>query len=452
MSIATLPILGAKMYVIWDTALIQAGLRARTMSFDAIMLQHAQGLLGLQDRSVGIARDGLLADLMNVTKPLLAGGALTKINLSVLNHAAETLNKILSEGGDAFDITDLYDWIQTLGTLATTEALYGAANPMHANRRLVDDVWSFESGLRTLGLNLFPRVIAGRAYSARERLLDAISPLFSESSDRLPELTRRRAEVIRSSGIQDPREIARIELALLHGATVNTIPTLFWTVTHVFARPELVARLRTEILPLVSFLPLTNKGGKGEKQAQVSLRDLDTACPLLLSTYREVVRLSNQAMSTRHVMENTFITDSGGREYLLRAGSTVVMPATAHMEGDVWGINKNDFDPERFLDWENQKASKDRRLVYMPFGGGRHLCPGRNLAKAEILGFIVMLILSFDMEDGANLEQPIRVLTLEPARLGQGVGKPVYLRTGDKLPVRLRIRKGLESVNWRFLA
>jgi hypothetical protein len=34
---------------------------------------------------------------------------------------------------------------------------------------------------------------------------------------------------------------------LLHGATVNTIPTLFWTVAHTFARPDLVARLRAEI-------------------------------------------------------------------------------------------------------------------------------------------------------------------------------------------------------------
>jgi hypothetical protein len=118
MSIASLPILGAKRYG-WDTALIQAGLRARTMSFNAITLQHAQGLLGLQDRSVSTALDGLLADLMNVTKPLLAGGALTTITLSVLNYAAETLNKLLFEGRDAFDIPDLYDWIQTMGTLAS---------------------------------------------------------------------------------------------------------------------------------------------------------------------------------------------------------------------------------------------------------------------------------------------------------------------------------------------
>jgi hypothetical protein len=141
MAIASLPIFGRKIYVIWDTALIQAGLRSRTMSFDAIMLQHAQGLLGLHDQSVRIARNGMLTDLMNVTKPLLAGVELTKINLSVLNHAAATLNDILLEGENEYEIPDLYSWVQTTGTLATTEALYGAANPMNADRRLVDDVW-----------------------------------------------------------------------------------------------------------------------------------------------------------------------------------------------------------------------------------------------------------------------------------------------------------------------
>jgi hypothetical protein len=37
----------------------------------------------------------------------------------------------------------------------------------------------FEGGLRTLALNLFPRVTAGRAHGARERLLDAIEPYFA---------------------------------------------------------------------------------------------------------------------------------------------------------------------------------------------------------------------------------------------------------------------------------
>ena len=50
MGIATLPILGGKMYAVWDTALIQSGMRSKTMSFDAIMVKNAPGLLGLYDK------------------------------------------------------------------------------------------------------------------------------------------------------------------------------------------------------------------------------------------------------------------------------------------------------------------------------------------------------------------------------------------------------------------
>lgn len=109
------------------------------MSFDAIMIQHAQGLLGLSDKSLGLARDGMLADLMHVTKPILAGEPLAKINVTVLSHAAIVLNEIRT--GEAFEVPDLYDWVQNTATLATTEALYGPANPFSRDRSLVDDVW-----------------------------------------------------------------------------------------------------------------------------------------------------------------------------------------------------------------------------------------------------------------------------------------------------------------------
>lgn len=291
---------------------------------------------------------------------------------------------------------------------------------------------------------------ARHAIRARERLVAAIAPLFDETNDHkngLPELTQRRMEVIRSHGITDPREIARVELALLHGATVNTVPSLFWTVAHVFARPELVAAIRKEALPLVQF---ASASPGSDQEAHFPIKLLDSACPLLLSSYREVTRLSNQAMSTRHVMEDTLIVDTHGREYLFRAGSTVVMPATAHSAADVWGPDAGEFQPQRFLDWSN-KASRERRAAYMPFGGGKHLCPGRNLAKAEILGLVVALTLASDMEDATSQGQPIKVPEIEAARLGQGVGKPVDLRKGKGLAVRFRTRKGWENVKWRFV-
>lgn len=280
----------------------------------------------------------------------------------------------------------------------------------------------------------------------------AIAPLFDETREHkieLPELTRRRVEVIRSHGITDPMEVARVELALLHGATVNTAPSLFWTVAHVFAHPELVVAIRNEALPLVKLAPASRDSG--EREAHFPIKLLDSACPLLLSSYREVTRLVNKAMSTRQVMEDTLLTDAQGREYLVRAGNTVVMPATGHSAAHVWGPDAREFNPRRFLDW-SEKSARERHASYMPFGGGKHLCPGRNLAKAEILGLVVALALSFDVEDAAaSPGQPIRVPEIEPARLGQGVGKPVGLQRGKKLAVRLISRQGWENIKWKFV-
>lgn len=292
-------------------------------------------------------------------------------------------------------------------------------------------------------------MIARREYRARERLVEAIASLCDPNSTiELPELTRRRLEVIRSHGIKDPHEAARVELALLHGATVNTVPSLFWTITQVFARPELVTAIRNEALPLVKFTPASSGG---EQEAHFSINLLDSSCPLLLSIYREVTRLANKAMSTRHVMEDTVLADAHGREYLVRAGNTVMMPATGHSATKVWGPDVAEFKPQRFLDWSD-KASRERRAAYMPFGGGKHLCPGRNLAKAEILGLVVALTLAFEMEDAASPGRPITVPKIEPARLGQGVGKPVGLKEGKKLAVRFRTRKGWEKIHWKFVS
>lgn len=139
MAIATLPILGGKMYAVWDAALIQAGMKSKTMSFDAIMVQNAPGLLGINNETLAISRDGMLADLMHLTKPMLLGESLARISVASLNYAAILLNEMGAK--ETYEVPDLYDWVQTLATLATTEAFYGPANPLNRDRSLVDDVW-----------------------------------------------------------------------------------------------------------------------------------------------------------------------------------------------------------------------------------------------------------------------------------------------------------------------
>lgn len=279
---------------------------------------------------------------------------------------------------------------------------------------------------------------------------------------------------MRRHGLTDPTQMARVEFGLLHVATVNTAPTLFWTIAHLFANPELLTAIRNEALPLVTLAPTSsNDDGAEQLEAHFPITKLlDSACPLLLSTYREITRLVNQALPTRHVLEDTLLTDAQGRTYLVRAGNTVVMPATVHASTHVWGPDANDFNPRRFLDWSNDKKSpRDRRHAsYMPFGGGKHLCPGRNLAQTEILGTVLALALQFDVEDAASASTSsspsgsgrgrrlIRVPEREPARLGVGVGKPVGFQRGGgggeggrKLAVRMVTREGWEGVRWRFV-
>ena len=47
----------------------------------------------------------------------------------------------------------------------------------------------------------------------------------------------------------------------------------------------------------------------------------------------------------RQVMEDTLLADAYSREYLVRAGSTVVMPAIAQSAANVWGAEAGEFKP-----------------------------------------------------------------------------------------------------------
>src|SRR5690349_1977118 len=48
------------------------------------------------------------------------------------------------------------------------------------------------------------------------------------------------------------REIAATHVTIVHGALVNTVPTLFWCVAYVFSRPVLLSRLRDELITALS--------------------------------------------------------------------------------------------------------------------------------------------------------------------------------------------------------
>lgn len=111
----------------------------------------------------------------------------------------------------------------------------------------------------------------------------------------------------------------------------------------------------------------------------------------------------------------------------------------AHELAEVWGPDAVEFDPERFVAPAGSHADKDlerkRRAAYMPFGGGSHLCPGRNFAFAETLGLISVFVLGYEVE-GLQTDQ----IKIGPRVLASAMSKPTA--DGDGGAVTIRRRRG----------
>ncbi|KAF4999383.1 hypothetical protein FGRMN_2524 [Fusarium graminum] len=439
--IATLPILGGKLYVIFDPVIIQSSYRKKALSFEPYAAEFAQRMLLLTNETTRKLKETtLVQDFFAAIHPSMTGDYLHRMNANALNYIAKELNNI----GDPedLDLPNTWYWLRDTITMATTEALYGPENPLREDPSLLNDIWAFDAGLNLLLINILPSITAPKPHKARARLQAALGKYYGarkyEHED-AAQIVKGRASAFVKHDVPD-EEAGRIELALLHVGTANTIPTLYWFFVHVFSRPELVKSLRDEVTPAVKT--------DGETQGVIDITILDQKCPLLTSCYREAIRLSSQATGNRRVLEDTLVTDSNGKSYLLKKGENVQMSALVGHTLDVWGEDISDFKPDRFIESglkENSANEKAKRAAYIPFGGGRSLCPGRNFAFAENLGLVACLLAGFDVTltgpgFPVGMDCDFSQAALKPANNGQGYG------------VKIQRRERCEKICWSFIS
>lgn len=301
-------------------------------------------------------------------------------------------------------------------------------------------------------LNIFPSITYPKAFEGRAKLQNALIKYYSAKYDLRPEVSQMakvRAALYRRKGISD-EDIGRFELALIHVSTANAIPTLFWQLCFISANPQTTSIIRKEVESIISI----GTSEQGEREATIDITKFDSQCPVLVSSYRETIRIANSQLGARRAIEDTIISD-GKTEYLLRAGCDVQLPAgISHLSEFAWGPDAASFDAKRFLTPEqkgdmsakSRMNDREQKKAYIPFGGGKHLCPGRHFAFAEILGAVAILVMGFDVNssDGGLIEVPV----VGRAKLGEGVAKP----TGEGLLMGAKIarREGWEDVVWKF--
>ena len=131
----------------------------------------------------------------------------------------------------------------------------------------------------------------------------------------------------------------------------------------------------------------------------LNIPTLMTACPLLESAYFEILRIVNTALSARKIVAPTPL--GGATDKVLAAGNTILIPfRQLHQNPRVFGDQPDRFVPERFLNDPELKKSAS----YKPFGGGVNYCPGRFLAKQEMLVFVALVLNRFEV--GVATEGP----------------------------------------------
>ncbi|KAF3034490.1 hypothetical protein E8E12_003461 [Didymella heteroderae] len=287
-----------------------------------------------------------------------------------LGFLAELLNTV----EDGLKV-ELFDFVARVISVASNRTFYGPRNPYEKLPDLLDRFWEWENGMVSILVGIIPKITARRAHKG----LQACAEKF--------------AEYERTGGHADAHHIvkARIDSHLRHGISlmerskldaglgfafnVNASITAFWVLSNIYSRPGLLARLRDEVHANALSQPATLSFGR--------LRD----------------------SGVQWVKEDTIIAN----QYLVRKGSVARAAGTVlHHDKATCGPDAESFNPDRFLHSTNgtktdpsgsfESKSNIPSTAFRSFGGGKHMCPGRHFATAEILSLSAVMILGFEFE------------------------------------------------------
>ncbi|KAL3475751.1 putative cytochrome P450 [Aspergillus californicus] len=269
--------------------------------------------------------------------------------------------------------------------------------------------WKFLMGL--------PRFLSKDMVAAKEDMINFFGEYF-----RLPPHERGHENfwvssverLLRDLDLTD-EEIAR--MFMLHTSSIigNMYKLSFWLLAHILCNPDLLRSITLEIQPAIN--PQTQA---------VDHTYLTENCPMLDSLYSEVLRLVVTSPMTRQVSATSTI---GGKT--LKEGSKVlIIYRQLHLDHDTWGPSPETLQPDRFL----RDKSLKTKVAYRPWGGGKHVCPGRFLAKKAVFVFVALLLGQYEVDMDTVGEQSFPRADLAKA---SGVAT---IADGEDLIVSLRRR------------
>ncbi|KAK4248362.1 cytochrome P450 [Corynascus novoguineensis] len=218
--------------------------------------------------------------------------------------------------------------------------------------------------------------------------------------------------------LKDPQRFGEKDVfSVAHGAifagsdsTASTMQSFFW---HVLNAPPVYQSILHELEQAIGEGAIPAEGNLTWNQAQ--------SLPYLQACLKEAMRV-RPAVG----LNITRLVPPEGAEldgHFFPGGTTVACNGwVLHRDRDIFGQDADDYRPERWLE-DEEKAKKMERYMFQ-FGGGSHLCIGRNLALLEINKVVPRLLRDYRFE----LTHPGRPLKVHASFFVVQSGLEVYIR------------------------
>jgi hypothetical protein len=293
----------------------------------------------------------------------------------------------------------------------STLALFGEMNPLslESDFLLFDDKFHyFSAGLPRWMYSWF----FSKETKARFRLNS--SWLKNPHPPRESEFIRARATLsLKNSDWFSEKDYGAIQTGIFWGSLGNTIPAVFWCLFYILQDTKAVEVIKQELNIYLPFFSLDNDA------VDIIIEEWTpeqlSSCVYLDSAVNEMLRLAGAPLMTRKCQRETQIVLEDGRILNVKPNETVAYFAPiTHLDANLFP-EPNKFIFDRFI---NKNA--DTIPGFIPFGGGKSMCPGRLFAKNEIKICLAMLLryMEYKFVDTDTIP------TQKPHRVGFGVAPP----------------------------
>lgn len=296
----------------------------------------------------------------------------------------------------------------------------------------------FEAGIPAMFLGKFQSILAPKAHRALKTISPAFVEYYNKGLDKnANHFIQARTKAARGSGFTN-KDIGDFEITIVFASLTNAVPNAFTMLCNVLADSKLTDEISEEVANVTS-----KSASGGVTQVTIDTTAFSTKCPLLVAAWQETLRVCVNATSVRAVVEDVVLKDS----YAFQKGGVVQLVAgRSHQSEKIWGKDISTFNPRRFLKREDLTREEKRAQTQglMPWGGGKHLCPGRHFAFTEVVGFVAMVVYGFEvrMKEGlGRVEMP----PFKVQQLGENSRNPAH-----DVEVWMRRKEEFKDVRFGF--